>query len=280
MDVPVGHKHAYLIAPAGWTPDDGNPFSVDGKYVPGCSCIVLRDGDEREWYGTGGSGLFAYYVGAGLPDIRERLADFVRYENVHGRTPIVSLPERFGDGRFIVDALSKVSAANLVRESDRRWVVHSTTESAWRLIQNDGALKAPSELPDRESRAGGLGVRELGEPPDFAEHVVLGRVDLLTAEIVVSSQQKRCLCEDPDLPYEPGVRLYFDGHAIITSGLAVRDGRHTLKVHRRLQLRPFLVALVAVGDLVRPRGQVAWTPRTFTAAANAAFLDVTKGWEP
>jgi hypothetical protein len=127
---------------------------------------------------------------------------------------------------------------------------------------------------------GGLGARELGEPPDFAEHVVLGRIDLLSAEIVASSQQKRRMCDDPDASYEPGVRLYFDGHAIITEGLALRDGRHTLKVHRRLPLRPFLVAAIAAGDVRRPKGKTAWTPRTFTAAANAAFFNVTEDGEP
>ena len=277
---PPEHKHEYLIAPPGWTPEADNPFSADGRYGPGCSCIVLRDGDEREWYGAGDKGLFALHVWAGLPGIRERVADFVRYENRHERIPIVAMPERLRGRRFVDEALSQVPVAALVRDSDPRWVVHSTSEAAWRLIQSDGALKALSTLSDRGAQVGGLGIRDLGEPPDFAEHVILGRIDLLSAEIVVSSQQKRRLCDDPDAPYEPGVRLYFDGHVIITSGLAVRDGRHTLKVHRRLPLRPFLVASIAAGDLVWPRGQTAWTPKTFTAAANAVFFNVIEEGEP
>ena len=276
---PPGHEHEYLIAPAGWTPEADNPFSVDGRYGPGCSCIALRDGDEREWYGAGDNGLFAIHVWAGLPDVRERVADFVRYENTHGRVPIVALPERLAGGRFVDEALSQVPVASLVRDSDPRWVVHSTSEDAWRLIQSDGVLRALSELSDRGAQVGGLGIRDLGEPRDFAEHVALGRIDSLSAEIVVSSQQKRRLCDDPDASYEPGVRLYFDGHAIITKGLAVRDGRHTLKVHRHLPLRPFLVAAIAAGDVRRPEGKTAWTPRTFTAAANAAFFNAIEDGE-
>ena len=271
--IPPGRKHEYMIAPPGWTPDDDNPFSVGGKYEPGCSCIALRDGDERMWYGAGDNGLLALHVRAELPDVRERVADFVRYENGQGRVPIVAMPERLCGGRFVEDALSQVPDAAQVRDSDPRWVVHSTSEAAWRLIQSDGTLRALSELSGEERRPGGLGIRDLGEPPDFAEHVILGRIDSLSAEIVVSSQQKRRLCDDPDASYEPGVRLYFDGHAIITSGLAVRDGRHTLKVHRRLLLRTFLAAAVGTGDVEWPEGKTSRTPRAFTAAANAAFFN-------
>ena len=235
----------------------------------------MRDGDDtRTWYGAGRNGLFAFHIWVGLTDVQERVADFVRYENEHGRVPIVALPERLSGRRFVDEALSQVSAAPLVRDSDPRWVVHSTSEGAWRGIQSDEALRALSELSGCEVPVGGLGVRDLGEPPDFTEHVVLGRIDTFSAEVVVSSQQKRRLCEDPDASYEPGVRLYFDAHAIVTSGLAVRDGRHTLKVHRRLPLGPFLAAAIAAGDLVRPRGSTVWTPRTFTVSANAAFTKV------
>ena len=98
---PPEHKHEYLIAPPGWTPDDDNPFSLDGVYGPGFGCMVLRDDDEREWYGAGDKGLFALHVWAGLPDIQETVADFVRYENAHGRIPIIGLPERLCD-RFLL----------------------------------------------------------------------------------------------------------------------------------------------------------------------------------
>jgi len=268
----------YVIAPSGWTPDDDNPFSADGSYGPADSAIVLRDGDDtRTWYGAGRTGLFALHLWAGLPDVRERVADFVRYENEHGRVSIVALPQDLAGRRFVDEALAQVPAAPRLRESDPRWVVHSTSEDAWRSIQRDRAISALSELPERVARVGGLGLRVLGEPPDFAEYVVLGRIDTPSAEIVVASQQNGRLCEDADAPYQPGVRLYLDGHAIITSGVAARDGRHTLKVRGRVSLPRFLAAVITSRNLARPNGLTEWTPRAFVTAANAAFARVIDG---
>jgi hypothetical protein len=211
---------------------------------------------------------------AGLPDVRDRLADFVRYENNQGRVPIVALPEGFEGDRFVREALAQVPEGLCVRESDPRWVVHSTSESSWRQIERDGELRALSELPDRDAGAGGLGFRTLGEPPEFAEYVVLAAIESLAPENVVSSRQKGHVCDDPDAVYVPGVRLYFDCHAIIESGLAVRDGRHTLKAHRRLPLSPFLFCSSSPDDATPVDTDAGWTPRAFTAAANAALREI------
>jgi hypothetical protein len=234
--------------------------------------MVLRDADRRTWYGAWPSGIFVLHIWFGSDDVRERVADFIRYENTHGRIPVLVLPEDVDADRFVEEALADVPAGATVRERDPRWIVHSTTDRSWLRIKADGELRALSGLPSDNTGSSGLGFRELGEPPEFADYVVLAGMDSLSPEIVVSSGQRREICEDPDVQYVPGVRLYFDCRAIIESGLAVRDGLHTLKVHRSLPLSPFLVFKISRDEAVLPEAEGEWTPRSFTAAANAAFL--------
>ena len=155
-----------------------------------------------------------------------------------------------------------------VRSEDPEWVVHSTTINAWGSIQADGCVRSLAALQRQGKRISGLGLDELGEPPGYADYVVLGRVDEVNAEHVVSSRQKGRIVTDADLPYQPGVRLYFDNHMIIGAGLAVRDGLHLTKVYHELPLSPYMAASVSVTELP----DQTWTPRTFWKAANDLFL--------
>jgi hypothetical protein len=87
----------------------------------------------------------------------------------------------------------------------------------------------------------------------------------------VSSHQKGRIVTDEDAEYEPGVRLYFDGHRIIEDELGVRDGVHLLKVRDRLPLEPYLRAAIGVPDVDQGGTVPAWTPRRFLDRANAHF---------
>lgn len=49
-------------------------------------------------------------------------------------------------------------------------------------------------------------------------------------EMVVNSHLRGEVYFDPNSPYAPQARMYFDVYKIIFGGLAVRDGVHDLKV--------------------------------------------------
>ena len=262
----------YLIAPRGWSHEDPNPFTPDGRYGAEWSCFCISGTYERlNFCGSGKNLLFTFCLGREAEHLRARFADFLRYENEHGRNVILSFPEGMETESFVQEALSETSDENAVRQDDPKWVVHSTNLEAWKGIQRDGALKSLSVLMKEDKNVLSVGFNQLGEPSEYAEYIVLGRIDNINAEHVVASQKKGCVFTEADTPYEPGIRLYFDNHKIIESGLAVRDGLYTTKVHFRLPLNPFLVTTVSQRD-VDPKGKVReWTPKKFWKAANREF---------
>lgn len=262
----------YLIAPPGWSQEDPNPFTKDGCYGPEWSCFCISGTSEwLDFCGGGKNYLFTFCIGHEAKQLKTRFADFLRYENRHGRNAILSFPEGIDTESFVQEALSETPNENAVRQDDPKWVVHSTNLEAWKSIQRDGALKAPLILLKEGKKVLSVGFNQLGEPPEYAEYVVLGRIDNINPEHVVASQKKGCIFTEADTPYEPGIRLYFDNHKIIESGLGVRDGLHTIKVHLRLPLDPFLVTTVSQKD-IDPEGKMReWTPKKFWKAANAEF---------
>ncbi len=262
----------YLVAPPGWIPEDPNPFSEDGEYGGGWTCFCVRGDGGPTWYGAEANGLFVFRAAQELGDLSARIADFLRYENSYGRVPILSLPEAI-DGRMVAErALSETPLPGKLRASDPRWVVHSTSAEARERIRADGALRAATDLAEDGIAVESLGFTQLGEPREYADYVVLGRLDSHAAEVVVASRQAGTIRDDPDLPYEPGVRIYFDNHAIIGAGLGVRDGIHTLKVHSRLPLEPYSRDSVSASNLEESGLRSPWTPRLFLREANGAFL--------
>ena len=106
------------------------------------------------------------------------------------------------------------------------------------------------------------------EPKDYSDYIML---DILNGcgELVVNSRQLGYVCIDSDVPYNPGVRLYFDAYKIIRDGLAVRDGLHILKVKNELPLKEYLTMAVTE-DMSLSRES--WTPTTYTEWANKHFL--------
>ena len=186
----------------------------------------------------------------------------------HGRQVILSGPESTDLEALVEQALRNTPSGARVRPGDPRWVVHSTTLGAGESILAEGRVKSLASLRGEGRKISGLGRDELGEPPDYADYVVLGRVDQVNAEHVVSSRQKGRIVTDPDFPYQPGGRFYFDHHRIIEAGLAARDGLHLTKVHGELPLFPYLVGSVSIKEF-SPR---MWTPRTFWEAANEKFF--------
>ncbi len=270
----------YRIAPRDWTPDDPNPFSEDGAYGPEWSgFIVLAECDIHHRYGRTESGLYRFCHCTTCDGLDAHLADFLRYESGHGRTVIVSVPAGVDGEVLIHRALEETPVGPAIRETDPRWVSHSTPRLSWAAIQECGELRALSRLR-REGwdGPGGLGFDEFGEPDDYLDYVALNGIEGAAGEHVVASHGRGHVVHDENEPFEPGMKLYFDGHAIIRDGLAVRDGLHLLKVRDRLPLDPYLVAAIGVEDLDPDHQVDVWTPRLFQDRARALFRERADGW--
>lgn len=258
----------WRLAPPGWTPEQPNPYTADGSYGPGWSCFVLttREGDQVR-NGLGSGGLYAAVFDRDVPGLQQRLADFLGYEAARGRCVIVGGLE----ASFVGEALALPADPAAVRPSDLPWLVHSTSREAWRLVEACGELRSAALLAHGGTAVPTLGELLVGDPPDYAEYVALGTPEALGPEFVVACRQAQRMLPDPHVEYEPGVRLYFDAHRLIRDGLAVRDGLHTLKVHARLPLAPYLAAAISAEGVAPPDGASAWTTTAFRDYANASF---------
>ncbi len=109
----------YLLAPAGWTHEDPNPFSVDGAYGPQWSCFRIRE--EPDWVGGDRrceNGLFSFVVGRAWPrSLAVDMADFIRYESMHGRQCIVSVAGDVDARTFVIFfSLATLISMSLSRE--------------------------------------------------------------------------------------------------------------------------------------------------------------------
>lgn len=262
----------YHIAPPGWTHEDRNPFTADGAFGPGWSCFRIRaeedgNGINRQWP----NGLFAFVVGRGWRKDRRGLAmdvaDFLRYESLHGRQSIISMPADMDARAFVAGALANTPGWSVVRAGDPHWLVHSTTAQGWAAIQACGELRAQARLRRDGVAIPNLGGEWLGEPADYADYIMLGRAGIMASEFVVASRNAGRMITSPDTPYEPGVRLFCDAHRLIRDGLIVRDGLHVAKVHDHLPLDPYLIA-AATPAAMDPQGKIiVWTPKSFCLAA-------------
>ena len=263
----------YYSAPTGWTPDCRNPFAKDGTYGKKWTCCIVGRGERYgRICGSGKNSIFRHGEMFENPGLMSRLADYLRYENAHDRNPILSFPDDIDVDVFVSQALSETPPENVLRDSDQRWLVHSTNVDAWVSIQRDGALMAQSILLEEGTEILSVGFNQLEEPQEFSEYVMLGSIENEYSEYIVASQQKGKIYTKADAPYIPGVRLYFDNHMIIESGLGTRDGMHRIKVYKRLPLSPFLVAAIGEGDIECDKKVEEWTPRLFWRAANTEFF--------
>jgi len=219
---------------------------------------------------TAGKGSWGYYFLGLNPDAKNfayLAADFIRYETAHGRK-VRFKPRNFDP----TDVLQRVpESGSVLRPSDPPFVIHSTTLEAYKKILLDGQLKSTSQLRKEGTIQHAIGFLPLGEPPDYLDYVMFGGFGGPGGEVVVNSHLRGKPCFDPNTPYEPQARMYFDARKMIEDGLAVRDGAHVLKVHGALPLEGYLLRTVFAGDVVLPDGAECWTPTLFTEAANALF---------
>jgi len=221
--------------------------------------------------GRGPRGCFSLSLNPDAEDFAFHAADFIRYENAHGRKVRIR-PRSFDPS----DALKSVpDSGSTLRPNDPLFVVHSTTFAAYEKIMADGQLKSTTQLRKEGKIQHAIGFLPLGEPPDYLDYVMFAGIDRYGAasscEIVVNSHMQGKPCFDADIPYQPQARMYFDARKIIADGLAVRDGTHTLKVYGALPLEGYLLRTVFADDVALPPGTESWTPTLFAEAANALF---------
>ncbi len=257
----------YRFARPGWTPEQKNPFERDGKTTDWAAFL----------YHNQGFGYSHTYPGAkihtlvvrpeGDPEFI-RLRDYVQYENSFCRTVILSAPEGLLESAGEALEGRWDCRERLVRRSDPKYVVHSTTHAAWHSIRTMGVL-----LSAVQQRRQGLEVKEVGflpmlEPPEYSRYVMLD-IPEGCGEMTVCSRQTGRICRNPQEPYRPEVRLYFNAHRMIRNGLAVRDGLHPIKVKRELELGPYFLMALTAQD-VDPNRQD-WTPASFARAVDLEF---------
>lgn len=253
-----------------WLPSDKNPFSKDGEYGEKWSAFIY---DEAARYYTQiekNTKVYTIRVSTIIDKDYDRLIDFVSYETKYNRNIILKADIEV---RHIIDnLLSKLSNKNMIRETDPRWIVHSTTTASWEEIKKSKFLYSPTELRKRGVMINEIGLKYYLEPKDYSDYIML---DILNGcgEIAVNSRQLGYVCTDGSVLYKPGVRLYFDAHKIIKDGLAVRDGLHILKVENQLSLEKYLKMVVTEEMALE---EMNWTPTIYTEWTNEYFLKHVK----
>ena len=234
------------------------------------SLIKLDENIQGFTMGKGPLGCFCLALNPEADDFAYRAADFIRYENAHGRK-VRFKPRKFDPS----EALRSVpESGSVLRPGDPQFVIHSTTLEAYEKITQDGQLKSTSQLRKEGTAQNAIGFLPLGEPPDYLDYVMFAPANGWGSgsEIVVNSHLRGTPCFDPNAPYEPQARMYFDARKVIEDGLAVRDGAHVLKVYGALPLEGYLLRTVFASDVTLPTGAEDWTPTLFTEAANTFFF--------
>lgn len=250
-------------------PDDikGNPFTgepFDDSWI----LFALTGADNYQiMCGKGRYIPYAVQVSRHYPHWRMALGDFIGFHEARHDNMLLSMSEEDLQEARRHYARHRYDD-RLIREYEPAVLVHSTPYENWQSIQADGCLKSWHIL--QKEKAGWepapIG-RQLGDPAAFSNYVMLSNGSV-SGEIVVLSKQHGQILMNEDMPYTPGVRLYFDMQKIAGDGLLVRDGLH-LKVENRLPLQPYLLwyATWDRAGLVQNRS----TPREYTEKANAVF---------
>lgn len=261
----------YFRAPVGYEPDGTNPFSSDGHYGSDWVGLHLTD-EDQSFIGESKTGLFFYRFNRKLSNIECIAADFLRYENEHNRNAIFFVPEDIDMETFVDSALANTPKSHVLRDSDPKYLVHTTSLGAAKEILRDGEVKSLSKLSQegRDPKWHRLRSACLGEPPEYGDHINLGAIDDLWCEVVPASHTNGQFMTLED-EYEPGMRFYFDAHRIIQAGLDIRIVG-AIKVFDSLALSPFLITSVSLDDIDPDRKINIWTPKFFTEQANKVFM--------
>lgn len=223
--------------------------------------------DYRQLCGCRDGGPYTVHISRSLcREWKMAVCDFAGFCEAGEKDAVLVLPEE--DWVSARQAYSGHTYCDpFLRENEPSVLIHSTPLENWRAIQRDGMLKSWNRLrrecPGWEEQPIG---RELGDPPDFSDYVMLGSG--VAGEIVVSSKEKKSIVMDENAEYLTGARLYFDAEKIARAGLLVRDGCH-LKVRDALPLEPYLL-WAATWETAGLTSRIS-TPKRFAGEADRQF---------
>lgn len=230
--------------------------------------LMLTDSlDYRQLCGCRDGGPYTVCISRSLcREWKMAVCDFAGFCEASGKDAVLVLPEE--DWASARQAYGGHTYCDpFLREDEPSVLIHSTPMENWHAIRRDGMLKSWNRL--RRERSGWeerpIG-RELGDPPDFSDYVMLGSG--VTGEIVVNSKEKGIVVMDENAEYLTGARLYFNAEKIARAGLLVRDGCH-LKVRDALPLEPYLLWM-ATWETAGLAGRIS-TPRRFAEKADRQF---------
>jgi len=220
--------------------------------------------------GKSSCGCYAVTLNPNNIDFLDRLNDFICYETSYNRSVLISVP----DGHFDMLMINEQSdIENLIRPYDPAYLVHSTTLPSYEKIKKSEFLKSAALLNNEGIKTTAIGFTPLGEPSDYLDYVMFAPMEGFGSgsEMVVNSHLRGYACFNPDAEYIPQARMYFDTHKIISDGLAVRDGVHSIKILNKIPLHPYLVMVVFGNDILLPKHKSFWTPTLFNEKANEYF---------
>jgi len=201
------------------------------------------------------------------------LADYLRYEFNVGRKTIVCFPFHINWEDDILPNLIQYWTDDGFRETDPKYIVHSTTIDCGENILKDGKLKCFRKLEEEGYfNTKRLGHSQIGEPEDFKKHINFAPWKSIWAEVVVSSNQKNRFV-NPDEEYEPGYRFYFDAVQIANNNKLLRTGNGIPTCHEILDIEPYIISYETAKSLSRFTTNI-WTPKLFTEIANRRFEDM------
>ena len=249
-----------FLAPEGYSADDTNPFTPDGRYDRSWTILAVDESVEGMLLQRRSAhGCYAVFMTPQYAFFDELFADFIQYEVAHGRK-VILVSDKVPDLAFKTRYKEAV-----VRVSDPRFLVHGTTISAYERICADGLLKSHNRLQSEGIFVCPIGFAALGEPDDYLDHIMFSGGGV-APELVVHSRAFGRPSYDMHAPYVPQVRLYFDGHKVVRDGLMVRCVAPM--VFDSLPLEGYLIKAVVASDLRLPEGESCWTPLSFSAAAD------------
>ena len=246
-------------------PPQNNPITQNPYDNTWTFLYVSDNANDQMIVGKQGLSVFGVKLSKHFPHWEFAVGDFLSFHQEKQILLCIS-DDDYAHAKQIYDGHTYNDS--YLRSYENNVLVHSTTANAAQNILAEGALKSWNRL-HREgilAEAAPIG-RLLGDPPDFSDYIMFSNGGL-SSEIVTASKESGHLEMDPDRPYTPGMRLYFDAAAIARDGLLLRDGMHK-KVRDILPLKPYMLYSVAWDNCTSEFDMP--TPRNFTDAANHAF---------
>jgi hypothetical protein len=248
------------IAPSGYSMNEDNPFSLDGKYDRSWTILTIDSNVQGMLFQQRSRhGCYAVSMTPQYAFFNELFADFIQYETDHVRKIILVSKD---DMNLDFKTHYKDSS---IRPSDSRFLIHSTTLPTYEKILSDGLLKSPHRLKREGYEVHPIGLEPLGEPDDYLDHIMFANSGV-APELVVNSRLCGGVNYDLNAPYLPQARLYFDGLKMVSDGLIVRNVASM--VFDSLPLEPYLLKTVVADNLQIPDGNPEWTPFSFAKCAD------------